>query len=110
MNRVFFLLFIVIVIITAAPRMVEILSGNYLFGFDQGLFFQDVKKIVVDHKLTLIGSFTGGQGGLFQGPGWYYLLSIPFFLTNGDPMGAMVLMFIIGLLTVALSIYFTSMI
>lgn len=108
MRKTFIILSIAILLLSAIPRSVEILGGNYLFGFDQGLFYQDVKKIVVDHKLTLIGSFSGGQGGLFQGPGWYYLLSIPFFLWNGDPYGGMVLMLLIGLLTVALSIYFIS--
>lgn len=108
MKKIFLFLVLLIIIIAALPRSIEALSGNYLFGFDQGLFYQDVKKIVIDHKLTLIGSFTGGQGGLFQGPGWYYLLSVPFFLTRGDPMGGMILMLLMGLLTVALSIYFGS--
>lgn len=106
MNKKFLIVAFLIIIVAALPRMIEVIGGNYLFGFDQGLFYLDVKKIVVDHKFTLIGSFSGGQGGLFQGPGWYYLLSIPFFLANGDPMGGMIMMLLIGLLTVALSIYF----
>lgn len=86
--------------IAVIPRAIELLNHNYLFGYDHGVFFQDVKKIVVDRKLTLIGTEVGGQGGFFQGPGWYYLLVIPFFLTGGDPYGAMVLMFLIGIATV----------
>lgn len=97
---------IVIILLAAIPRCVELLSGNYLFGFDQGLFFEAVKKIVVGHKLTLIGAEVGGQGGFFQGPGWYYLLSIPFIITGGDPYGAMVLMFLIGMLTVIFTLFF----
>lgn len=108
MNKKFLLLFLVIIALGALPRMIEVLGGNYLFGFDQGLFYQDVKKIVIDHRLTLIGPFSGGQGGLFQGPGWYYLLSIPFILAKGDPMGGMVMMLVIGLSTVALSIYLAN--
>ncbi len=91
------LLFVLILVVGALPRAIELLNHNYLFGFDQGLFFQAVKQIVVNHKPALIGSEVGGQGGFFQGPGWYYLLSIPFFLTGGDPFGAMVLMFLLGL-------------
>lgn len=108
MKNKFILLSLLIILIGVLPRMIEVLSGNYLFGFDQGLFYQDVKRIVVDHRLTLIGSFTGGQGGLFQGPGWYYLLSVPFFLWHGDPIGGMYLMLLMGLSTIILSIYFGS--
>ena len=97
-----------ILLIAAAPRAIELLNGNYLFGYDQGEHFQAVKKIVVDHNLTLIGTQVGGAGGFFQGPGWYYLLAIPFFLTGGDPYGAMVLMFILGILTVFFAFYFGS--
>lgn len=108
MKNFFLALFFLIILLAAVPRSVEVLGGNYLFGFDQGLFYQDIKKIVVDHKFTLIGSFSGGQGGLFQGPGWYYILSIPFILWNGDPYGGMVLMLVLGLLTIALSIHLGS--
>lgn len=93
-----------IVFFASLPRGVELVSGNYLFGFDQGLFLEAVKSIVVDRKLTLIGAEVGGQGGFFQGPGWYYLLTIPFILTGGNPYGAMVLMFLIGMATVFFAI------
>lgn len=92
----------------AISRGVELLGGNFLFGFDQGLFFEAVKSIVVDRKLTLIGAEVGGQGGFFQGPGWYYLLAIPFVMTGGDPYGAMVLMFLLGMLAVFFSIFLTK--
>lgn len=108
MNKKFLLFSIIIVVIAAIPRSIELISGNYLFGFDQGLFFQAVKQIVVDKELTLIGAEVGGRGGFFQGPGWYYLLSIPFALTKGNPYGAMVLMLILGLLTVILSMVFVK--
>ena len=99
---------LLISILGLIPRSIEVIGGNFLFGFDQGAYFLDVKRIVIEHKLTLIGLFAGGGGGLFQGPGWYYLLSIPFVLTEGNPMAAMVLMLILGLLTIVFSIYFSS--
>ena len=102
-NFVFLLL--IIVILGSIPRSIEIISGNFLFGYDQGVFFQAVKEIVVNHKLTLIGTEVG-SGGFFQGPGWYYLLSIPFYLWKGDPYGGMILMLMSGILTVALSVIF----
>ena len=107
-KRKFLLISIFILLLALIPRSVEVLSGNYLFGFDQGQFYNNVKKIVVDHKLTLIGTQVGGLGGFFQGAGWYYLLSIPFFLFGGDPYGGMVLMLIIGIATVAFAILLTK--
>ncbi|MDO8659091.1 MAG: hypothetical protein Q7K54_00650 [Candidatus Parcubacteria bacterium] len=100
-NFIFFLL--TIVILGSIPRSIEIISGNYLFGYDQGVFFQAVKEIVVNHKFTLIGTEVGG-GGFFQGPGWYYLLSVPFYLWKGDPYGGMMLMLASGILTVIFSV------
>lgn len=99
----------IIICVGTLPRAVEILSGNYLFGFDQGLFFERVKSIAVDHKLTLIGEKVGGVGGFFQGPGFYYLLSIPFILFRGDPYGAMLLMFGIGVSTIIVGSIFSYM-
>lgn len=107
LNKKIFFLVLLIVLIGAIPRGIELLNQNYLFGYDQGQFYLDVKKIVVDHKPTLIGTEVGGGGGFFQGPGWYYLLTIPFLLMGGDPYGGMILMFIIGIAAVVLAFYFS---
>lgn len=61
-----------------------------------------VKNIVFNHDITLIGPYTS-LGGVFQGPIYYYLLSIPTFLLGGDPWGAVVLMLLISLAVVAVS-------
>src|SRR3989344_9583410 len=100
-KRKFLLISIFILLLALIPRSVEVLSGNYLFGFDQGQYFLEAKKIVVDYKLTLIGIPVGGAGGFFQGPGWIYLLSVPFLVFDGDPYGGMILMLIMGVATVA---------
>src|SRR3972149_719561 len=87
-------------------RSVDLLSGNYLFGFDQGRDYLAVKKIVVDHKPTLIGSEIGagaaGFRGIFQGPFHYYFLSLPCLLSGGNPDGGIILMFLYGILTIIL--------
>ena len=101
LKRKFLLISIFILLLALIPRSVEVLSGNYLFGFDQGQYFLEAKKIVVDYKLTLIGIPVGGAGGFFQGPGWIYLLSVPFLVFDGDPYGGMILMLIMGVATVA---------
>ena len=96
--------------IAMLPRSIEVLNKNYIFGFDQGRDYLAVKSIAVDHKFTLIGSEVGagaaGLNGIFQGPSYYYLLSIPFLLTRGDPYSGVVLMFIFSSLSVIFSYFF----
>ncbi len=104
-KKLFLLFSLLIIFIGSIPRAIEVFSGNYLFGFDQGLFYEAVRSIVVERHLTLIGAEVGGIGGFFQGPGWYYLLTIPFLLFRGDPYGGMILMFFLGIIASALSIF-----
>lgn len=99
-----FLLVVLVVFFTLIPRITEILSGNYLFGFDQGRDYLEVKNIVINRHLTLIGSEWGGGfagfSNLFHGPFYYYFLSIPFFLFSGNPYGGIWLMFFLSLATI----------
>lgn len=58
--------------------------GDFFYLSDQARDFSLVRDIVIDHKLTLIGTHSG-VGGLFHGPLWLYML-IPFFiLGKGNP-------------------------
>ena len=68
--RWYVLLLIIIIVIGLLPRAVEILSGNYLFGYDMGLFLEKVKRIVVDHTFTLIGEEVGGREDFFRDRGF----------------------------------------
>jgi len=85
------------VCLTSFIRFMPILQGDFPFLFDHGRDMLEVKKIVVDHKQTLIGPFTGMQG-VFQGPLHYYLLAIPFALSGGHPAGGVVLTALFGVL------------
>ncbi|RJQ37745.1 hypothetical protein C4559_03350 [Candidatus Microgenomates bacterium] len=106
---IFIFLFLLLVFLSLVPRSVEVLSGNYLFGFDQGRDLLAVKSIVIDHKPTLIGSEIGagsaGFKGIFHGPFHYYFLAIPFFIFSGDPYGGMVLMLIFSLASITFAFY-----
>lgn len=101
------ILFIFILGISLLSRSIEVLNKNYIFGFDQGRDYLSVRNIVIDHKFTLIGSEVGagaaGLSGIFQGPFHYYFLSAPFILTNGDPYGGLVLMFVLSMASVVFS-------
>ena len=104
------ILFIFIVLLSLFPRSIEVLNQNPIFGFDQGREMLAARSIVVNHKLILIGAELGagsaGISGIFQGPLYYYLLTIPFILFNGSPVGGVVMMFFLGLLSIAFSYYF----
>ncbi len=93
-----------------ALRAVEVVSGNYLFGFDVGRDLLVARNIIENRKLTLIGAQIGsgsaGIDGIFQGPGYYYLLTISYVLFRGDPYGVMVMMFLFGVATLA-AVYWT---
>lgn len=98
------LILIVLAFLTFIPRGVEVINHNYLFLFDQGRDYLATKGIVVDHKFVLIGTELGsgsaGISGIFQGPGFHYLLAIPFILFQGDPYGAVVFMFLFSVVAV----------
>ncbi len=106
---IYIFLGVLILALSIFPRVTEVIAHNYIFGFDQGRDFLAAKSIVVDHKLTLIGSEWGagsaGLTGLFHGPGYFYLLSGAFLLFRGDPYGGVVFMFLLGLVTIALAFF-----
>lgn len=53
-------LLVLVMLFGIGLRSPELLNCNPLFGFDQGRDYLAVRKIVVDKKLTLIGSEVGG--------------------------------------------------
>lgn len=101
-----------LVLLSLFPRSIEVINRNPVFGIDQGRDYMAVKSIVVDHKFTLIGAELGaGQAGLsylFHGPGYFYLLTIPFILFNGNPAGGVVLMLVFGLSAIAFGVWFLN--
>lgn len=98
-----------LVFLSLLPRSVEVVNGNYLFLLDQGRDYLAVKNIVVNRKFTLIGAEAGygvaGIQGIFHGPFYFYLLSIPFLLFRGDPYGGLLLMFVFGILTIIMGFF-----
>lgn len=106
------ILILLLIFLSITPRSVEVINGNFLFLLDQGRDYIAVKSIVSDHKLTLIGAEIGygfaGLQGVFHGPFYFYFLSIPFILFNGDPYGGLLLMFAFGILTIVLSFFFAK--
>lgn len=77
-----FALFLLALIIRFYP-----ISKNLFFGPETGKDFLEIKNIAVNHKLTLIGAKTDIDG-IFHGPFYYYLQTIPFILSNGNPVAS----------------------
>lgn len=77
------------------------------FAHDGDLYSWIVKDIVVDDHIRLIGQMTTAHG-IFIGPFFYYLLIPFFFLTKMDPVGAVIPITLIGILTVASYYYVFS--
>ncbi len=83
-------LIVIILIIGVLFRLALTQNGNFLFNMDNARDFVDVREMVELGKLRLTGP-TSAIEGLYNGPLWYYLLSIPFVLTQGDPYGAIIM-------------------
>lgn len=103
-KKLFFIIFILILILGFGLRAQEMISHNFLFLLDQGRDMMAVKGILYDHHITLIGPSTSLRG-VFQGPLWYYLLAFSTGIFGGDPWGGIVLMVAISVL-VLLVVYF----
>jgi len=104
------LLILLIIFLSFVPRSVEVLNQNPIFGFDQGREMFAAKNIIVNHKFILIGTEVGagqaGISGIFHGPMYYYILTIPFVIFSGNPRGMTSLMFLFSTLTIFLGYYF----
>lgn len=94
-TTIFFCFLAIILIGAIYIRIQGISTGNILFLFDNGRDLLYTQKIVLNHKLLLIGPSSGGLQGYFHGVLWYYILAIPFFLGNGNPV-TMTLFMIFG--------------
>jgi len=103
-------LFVLLAYLSLVPRALQIATGDFIFGFDQGRDYLAARSIVVDHKQRLIGSELGGGfaglGGIYQGPLYYYLLTIPFIMFGGHPYGGIVLMFGLSLASIVFAVFF----
>lgn len=76
---------LLILFLVAVALRFYLLPENLFFGPEQGIDFAVIKNIVIDHKLTLIGSKTD-ISGIFHGPLYYYLAAVPFAISGGNPV------------------------
>ncbi|MBI3956045.1 glycosyltransferase family 39 protein [Candidatus Gottesmanbacteria bacterium] len=95
------LFFVVIILALAAYLRLYNISGYMTFLGDEGRDVLVVKRMLVDHKWTLLGP-TASVGGFFLGPIYYYFM-LPFLWAwRLDPTGPAVMVALFGVATVYL--------
>lgn len=101
-----FVLLFLILLVSAYLRLWRIEDYMTFLG-DEGRDVLVVKRMIVDHKFTLLGP-TASVGGFFLGPIYYYFM-IPFlWVFNLSPVGPAVMVALFGIVTVFLVYYLGS--
>ncbi|MGE5041282.1 MAG: ArnT family glycosyltransferase [Candidatus Levyibacteriota bacterium] len=75
------------------------LWDSLFFGPEQGVDFLRMKEVVVDHHPLLVGAKTD-IAGVFHGPIYYYLSTVPFILSGGSPVFIAFFLILINALTI----------
>jgi len=82
-------LFVLVFVITFVLRLLPGNLQNMPFTMDQGRDLVDVRQIWQGTDIRLIGPTTS-LNGVYLGPFYYYLISIPHLLSTGDPRSVLV--------------------
>jgi len=104
MKKRVYLVLILIFIVFAYLRFSN-LQNRVIFDWDQEHYAYEIKNIVQNHKLTLIGPRANNDKGFFLGPYFTYLM-IPFYLlTNLHPNGSLYFLIVYNLVFYFLSFF-----
>ena len=79
--------FFVIFVCGAILRFSGAFKGEFAFTFDVGRDMLVVAEMIDKSRPVLLGP-TAGVQGIFYGPWWYYFLSLPLMLSQGNPQFA----------------------
>jgi len=101
-----YIILTVIVLLSAYLRLYRI-SEYLTFLGDEGRDVLIVKKMIVDHKFTLLGP-TASVGGFFMGPVYYYFMAPFLWIFRLDPVGPAIMVALVGIMTVVLVYFFTK--
>lgn len=99
-NKFEFLLLVLILLLGIFLRFYQI-HGHATFLGDEGRDALIVKGMIVDHKFTLLGP-TASFGNLYLGPAYYYMMLLPLWLANFDPVGPAMMVATFGVLAIIL--------
>ncbi|HUS60363.1 MAG TPA: glycosyltransferase family 39 protein [Nevskiaceae bacterium] len=99
-NKIEFLILLAVLLTASFFRFYR-LNDFAIFLGDEGRDTLIVKRIIVDHKFTLLGPMTS-VGNMYLGPIYYYLMIIPLWLARLNPIGPAVMVALFGVITVFL--------
>ncbi len=99
-KTIYFIIFIFILTLAAFMRFYRINEFMTYLG-DEGRDVMVVKRMIVDHKLTLLGPITS-VGSMYMGPIYYYLMAPFLWIWQLNPVGPAMMVAIFGICTVAL--------
>jgi len=88
-----------------ALRLPQVLSNEFPFVFDMGRDHIWVRNMIELRRPTLIGPW-GSLAGIYFGPAWYYLLSIPYIISGGMPQASVVWVMLLNLLALIIGFKF----
>lgn len=94
MKRIYFILFLGILLLAFLLRFKLFAFGDFYFFQDQSRDLLLAKEIAENGKIILIGARTG-FGGLFHGPLWIFLLVPTYILSHGNPLQTLVPIFLL---------------
>jgi len=81
------------------------------FSGDQGVDFLIVKKMLIDGEITLLGPKLGhfsDIANIYLGPAYYYIISLPLYLSGFDPIGPILFVTVLSVITIILVYLFVK--
>ncbi|OGG26653.1 hypothetical protein A2960_00580 [Candidatus Gottesmanbacteria bacterium RIFCSPLOWO2_01_FULL_39_12b] len=100
MTKKYLFIFILIVLLGAWLRFYRIREYITFLG-DEGRDLIVVKRMLIDHKFTLLGPITS-VGSMYMGPIYYYFMAPFLWLWNYDPVGPAVMVAFFSVATLIL--------
>lgn len=83
-NNLLRCLFILALVVSTFIKFRAVTNFNFAFTIDQGRDLVDVRHMVENFSPRLIGPTTS-INGVFLGPSYYYLISLPYWFSSGNP-------------------------
>ena len=100
-KRWYWILFALILAAAFIIRIVPVRSNNFYFTMDQADDALHVRELLSRGQWPLVGPVTNIDN-LFAGPGWYYFIAVGYALAAGNPVGALIEVILINVLTFAM--------
>lgn len=96
-KRFIFISFGTILLVGLLLHLIPMFDNNFYFTMDQGNEAVHAREIWYRHQLALTGPETSVPG-LFNGPFWHWFIAIGYWIFNGHPFGALILLVLVNLI------------